>query len=400
MTLTGLEIQNQLRVESLEEYNIIDTETELLYDNITDLASKICETPISLISFLDKDRVWLKSNHGVETREVPKEHAFCNYAITGNEDVFIVNDSRTDSRLKNSLAVKYDPSIIFYAGIPLYDDNNVSLGALCIIDDKPKELSADQITSLKILANQVMALLKSRKQTTCLYQSVLKLNENNKKLEKFAYVVAHDLKSPLINISAISKHLSGHYTSDLDDDGKKLLSLIEQSSSELENNIEDILKYYKEDIEIQEKQSVINVKEFYSEFVELFKDESYLKIDLNTVFEEILSYKNVLKEIISNLISNSIRYHDKKEMLIEIGISENIRFYEFYIKDNGSGIPLHLHDKIFDLFMIGHNTDKKGKKGKGIGLAKTQRFIERLGGSIKVENNELDGCTFTFKIRK
>jgi len=98
-----------------------------------------------------------------------------------------------------------------------------------------------------------------------------------------------------------------------------------------------------------------------------------------------------------NLISNAIRYNDKKNIIIEIGVFENL---EFYVKDNGPGIADQLREKVFELFMVGHKSDKNGVKGKGIGLATVKKLVERSGGTIAVENEEEKGCKFTFQIKK
>lgn len=151
------------RLAHLESFSILDSFYESEYDDITTIASEICNTPISLISFVDNKRQWFKSHYGLNVSETPKEFAFCAHAINDPNNSFIVKDAREDIRFFDNPLVIGDPHVIFYAGIPLNGEEGFPLGTLCVIDHQPKELSQNQINSLKALSNQVMSLLKLRK---------------------------------------------------------------------------------------------------------------------------------------------------------------------------------------------------------------------------------------------
>lgn len=166
------------RLKALKAYNIIDTIEEQDYDYITKLAAQILKTPISLISIITEDRQWFKSHHGLKTRETPRDIAFCAHAINQPYEIFVVNDSRMDSRFSDNPLVENDPNVIFYAGVPLVNENGFAFGTLCTIDNKPRELDTGQIETLKILAKQVMNLLELRKKTK-------DVSDLNKELEKY-----------------------------------------------------------------------------------------------------------------------------------------------------------------------------------------------------------------------
>lgn len=151
------------RLEELDSYNILDTLSESDYDFITNMAAKITGSPISLISLIDDERQWFKSRFGLAAEETPREYAFCAHAINSEEDVFIVKDSAKDERFYDNPLAVGAPNVIFYAGVTLRAPNDLPLGTLCVIDDKSKDLSRDQISDLKKLGSQVMVLLNLRR---------------------------------------------------------------------------------------------------------------------------------------------------------------------------------------------------------------------------------------------
>ncbi len=152
------------RLAALDRYAILDSSPEQDYDDLTKLASEICQTPIALITLVDDKRQWFKSNYGLGIHETPREHAFCAHAIINPTETLIVTDSREDVRFADNPLVTGDPKIVFYAGVPLVDEDGFALGSLCVIDKAPKQLSQSQLSTLKILARQVVNLLTIRKQ--------------------------------------------------------------------------------------------------------------------------------------------------------------------------------------------------------------------------------------------
>ncbi|MDR6564524.1 MULTISPECIES: PAS domain S-box protein [unclassified Arcicella] len=152
-----------LRLKALDEYNILDTLPEEEFDRLTKLASVICGVPISLISLIDKDRQWFKSNIGLDANQTARDISFCQYTIVG-DTIFEVEDALLDDRFKNNILVNDFPNVRFYAGYPLIDPDGYALGSLCVIDNKVKKLNEDQQLALTILAKEVAAQLVARKE--------------------------------------------------------------------------------------------------------------------------------------------------------------------------------------------------------------------------------------------
>ena len=147
------------RLAALRAYNILDTLPEKQFDRITELASIICNTPISLVTLIDEHRQWFKSKKGMDINETTRDVAFCRYALMDN-DILEVEDATEDERFRKNPFVTDDESHIrFYAGYPLVDKNGHALGSLCVIDKVPRKLSDDQRKALKILGNAVLEMI-------------------------------------------------------------------------------------------------------------------------------------------------------------------------------------------------------------------------------------------------
>ena len=158
------------RLATLRGYEILDTEPEAAFDDLTSLASYICQTPIALISLIDAERQWFKSKVGLSVTETSRDVAFCASAIF-QSDVFIVPDASKDERFSENPLVVSEPKIRFYAGATLMTDGH-ALGTLCVIDQVPRTLSPEQLDSLRALSRQVQAQLELRRNLKRLGQSL------------------------------------------------------------------------------------------------------------------------------------------------------------------------------------------------------------------------------------
>lgn len=156
---------------------ILDSTEEQAYNDVTRLASGLCDAPISLISLIDSDRQWFKSKVGLSVSETPRQWSFCSHAIEEPDKVFVVTDATKDDRFKDNPLVTGSPNIRFYAGAPLVTASGEAIGSLCVIDSKPRELDPEKLKELQFLASQVVSMMEKRAEFLGLFEQ--KQNSGN-----------------------------------------------------------------------------------------------------------------------------------------------------------------------------------------------------------------------------
>ncbi|MFM9978649.1 MAG: GAF domain-containing protein, partial [Sphingomonadaceae bacterium] len=153
--------QENERLAALRRYDILDTPREADFDAIVNLASRICEAPISVINLIDAERQWFKAEVGLGVRETPLETSICAHAIL-EQDYVEIPDTLHDARMRDNALCLGDPGLRFYAGALLRSPEGLPIGTLCVLDHKPRQLDELQRLTLVTLAAQVVTQLNLR----------------------------------------------------------------------------------------------------------------------------------------------------------------------------------------------------------------------------------------------
>lgn len=229
-----------------------------------------------------------------------------------------------------------------------------------------------------------------------LKENLHELEKINKELDQFTYIVSHDLKAPLRAISSLATFLEEDLGNIMDVESKGNFSILKGRVERLENFINGLLEYSKAAKTANPEK--VDTGTLINEIIDWLSSPEHIKIKTTGNFPVLKTDKIRIEQVLSNLISNAIKYNDKKEGIVEIGCIDFEDWSQFYVQDNGPGIEQQFHEKIFELFQTLENRDKI--ESTGIGLAIVKKIVEESGGKIWIESEQGKGARFVFTYPK
>ncbi|WPU63324.1 GAF domain-containing sensor histidine kinase [Peredibacter starrii] len=392
------------RLMELKSYEILDTEREPAFDQITSLASVICGTPIAVISLLDAQRQWFKSAVGLDATETPRCVSFCDHAIR-QDGIMEISDATSDPRFSGNPLVIDAPYIRFYAGAPLISPNGHALGTLCVIDDKPGSLSEKQKASLMHLAEQVVAQMELRKKNLELTAAKRKLEDqqelliNKAKLQTIGELtggICHQISNPLTIIVGRAMMLRLRLK-------EKDVASKEEIMSELDvidqtvNRVSSVLKALKTySKDMGEEVTECHLEDLVEDSLLLMKSRmDKIEVDIDTEKRlKIKVNKNQLTQVILNVIGNSVEAlenHGNKQISVSAWSDDKHAYLD--IKDNGPGIKNTDAQNVFVPFF------STKPLHFGIGLSNAKAYLEQNQGKLLLLK-EQGPTTFRIQIPK
>ncbi|MFY8299857.1 ATP-binding protein [Pseudoalteromonas sp. SS15] len=383
MKSAPLATNEKLRIKTLERYEVLDTAAEQCFDDITKLASVICNAPISLVSLVDNNRQWFKSKVGLDADETSREIAFCSHAIL-EDHIFEIEDARNDERFFDNPLVTDGPKIRFYAGAPLLAPNGEAIGTLCAISNEPHKLTDEQRLALQTLAKQVIAQLELR-------LKIKQLKETNHAKDEFLSTISHELRTPLNAITGFSEILKE--SADIKALPKKQYEFIENiefSSHQLLEIVNSVLDLEKIDAgKMELKPQPVSLDKLFQSIMNMMASKAQQgEIELNYDIDSGLVTrffdvdKTKLTQIIVNIIGNAIKFTPQSKQV-------NVRFYlnkdklHIEVADQGIGISKTDQALLFDKFkQVGMHR----KEGTGLGLCISKGLVELMNGRIQLSS--------------
>ena len=229
-----------------------------------------------------------------------------------------------------------------------------------------------------------------------LQETISQLQRTNKDLRDFAYVAAHDLKTPLRGIATVTDWLEIEHGETLTDGAKEYLSILRQKTHRMYQLIDGLLRY--SDIEIARAPQVgVDVKQLVAEVVHDLAPPETMRIETDAL-PQITCHRSLFYRLFHHLIDNALRWANPSNGWVRIGHNEADDVHRFSVTDNGPGIPSRYHTKIFQIFQMLSPDDTS--KSTGIGLATAKKIVELHGGKIWVESEPGQGATFHFTVPK
>ncbi|CAM4025250.1 MULTISPECIES: sensor histidine kinase [Flavobacterium] len=250
----------------------------------------------------------------------------------------------------------------------------------------------EEFSSANYIKQQTQEIVKINKQRE---ELVINLEKQNKELSQYAHMVSHDLKAPLRSIDALINWFIEDNPEFINEKNKESLDLILFNVEKMDLLIGGILDYSSVDTKKTDDR-LIDINALVQELVQTLDVPKNITIKIDNVLPKIFGNDFRFNQLFQNLIQNAIKYNRKEVGLIEIGCKEDENVIEFYIKDNGMGIPEPYHNKIFEIF----SKLESNNQSSGIGLSIVKKIIEIYNGQIWLESQEDIGTTFYFTLPK
>jgi signal transduction histidine kinase len=387
------------RLEALRRYDLLDTPAEQAYDDLTQLASFICGTPISMVSLVDQHRQWFKSRVGITAQETARDVAFCAYAIMQDE-VFVVCDAVADSRFAKNPLVTVDPHIRFYAGAPLVTADGYALGTLCVMDRVPRTLSESQHDALQALSRQAVAQMELRRHVHDLTEAYRRLQTLDQLKSEFVSTVSHELRTPLTSIRGGLQLVLDTPDGVANPDDRELLTRALANAERLMRLTSDVLDLSRiESCRLELRRASCSVAQLVRTACDNVaglpnstgRVRARVAPDVGCVDVD----SDRIVQVLVNLLSNALKFSPASAM-VRIDARKRGSQVEIAVRDQGPGITAEDLARLFQPFQRLASTRQIG--GTGLGLAITKGLIEQHGGSIAVDTCPGAGATFTISL--
>lgn len=392
MIAAPLPVNEKDRLEALKRYGVLDSPAEHELEEIVQLASAICQTPISLVSLIDENRQWFKARIGLEVPETNRDIAFCSHVLL-EEDMMVVENALEDERFSDNPLVTHEPNIRFYAGTPLITPDGFKLGTLCIIDKQPRKLTEQQRFALKTLSKQVIKHFELSLQNK-------KLRELSQLQTRFLSILSHDMRNPLLGIGAVL---------DLMKEGeinqKDFSLLMKEASVQVDNVLNllnDIMEWASKANSSELSKETFNLHKLAVDCIELTKTSAQQKNNaLHMLIPEnffITADQEMIKLILRNLISNAIKFTENGSITIQV--EDTGTHWRVSVTDTGVGMSDEHMKRLLNSGKRFTTYGTKNEKGTGLGLFLCDEFVRKHGGELHIASTAGQGSAFSFTIRK
>lgn len=402
----------QERQSALDLYSILDTSSEEAFDDLTQIASRVCRTPIALVSLVDKERQWFKSKVGIDATETPRRVAFCAHAILEPTSVLVVPDPRDDIRFADNPLVTSEPKIRFYAGAPLVDPDGHALGTLCVIDRQPRQLDNDQIETLRALARQVIGQMELRKKyfelrelAAGLERSKNELERRNAEINSFYHTLAHELKTPLTAVREFVSIVMDRIAGPIGEEQHQYLATAKVCCDQIRTHIDDLLDMTRLEtgkLALEPRRSSIarTISLVVASTLSTATEQQLsLSEQMLSELPPVLIDERRIAQVLANLIGNAIKFTPPGgHIVVSAQYVPNENVVKVAVSDTGVGIEPQHRERIFDRLYQVKTDDATIKGGLGIGLSLCREIVRLHGGSIDVESEPGKGAKFIFSV--
>lgn len=364
------------RLRALQASELLDSPAEAAFDRATKLASTLIGAPVSLVSLVDGERQFFKSQIGLPEpwatkRETPLSHSFCQYVVK-SDATFEVADARRHPLVSDSLAIA-DLEVISYLGVPIRSPDGDVLGSFCVIDHEPREWTSREHELLSDIAAQVMTEIRLR-------QAVRDVAALLHQQDEILDIVAHDVRSPAAAISMAAETMER----DTDNDRKEhMIAILRRQSARIISLAESLLAG------TQLEPAPVDIARVVAQVVEA-SSMAEDRVVTDSVESLVVSVPVMaVEQILTNVIDNA---HRHTEGPVRVGAATHDDLLVLVVADDGPGV-----EDPERLFTRGRRGDTSAS-GYGLGMYIVRLLVDRLGGDVTIDSGPDRGTTVIITI--
>lgn len=377
-----------LRLEKLREYQILDTHSEDNFDKIALMASQVFNCPNAFISFIDEKRIFIKSNlSSLDINELPREGTIAERVIEC-DDVVVYNDTHKHPELAENPFVKMPNGVRFVTAVPLKSPEGYNVGLLSVADNVPREVTNLQLDMLRTLSKLIIDKLENRLRYRKSIESQINLMN----------IALHEIKNPLASINLANDIIRKDVST-----AGRMTDMIKSSVGMIQKRLANLLTQS----ELEEKDLVLNIeqinlKEMFIRLLnnfELLANRKKQVIELNCMDNLIVEGdRSKISDVLHNLLSNAIKY-SYLNTTIRVSAREAGNYMHIEVKDEGQGLNFEDIQKLFTKFAKLSSKPTGRETSNGLGLSITKSFVELHRGNIYAMSPGKDkGTTFIVSI--
>jgi len=393
MQLNPIETKELERLRELYYTEILDTPSEADFDDIVKLAAQTLNMPVSLITFIDSDRQWIKAKINVSVCETGRNEAICNYTIQQNE-VFEVPNLSEDARFSHFPYVKEGPAYKYYAGAPLVTSKGYKLGSLCVLDVESRQLTAGQKAALQVLARHVVSLIELRVRN----REMARLSEMQNKVIS---IIGHDVRNPLASFRVMLDLLDDKSKDFDEEEAAEMNELLRKQMDSTLDLLSNLVQWGKLHIRLGKSlPGSIDVHRLVNHVVRPLEFSATSKGNkiVTTIPKETYLYadEQALEFVLRNLLTNANKFTENGTITITHQFTNNQHLIS--VTDTGVGMDEQQIQKV--LYETGNHftSGTQAEKGSGLGLILVREFLAKVNSSLSIQSTPGAGTTVSFNI--
>ena len=365
---------------AVHSYGLLDAARPVVLDDLTRLAARIFDTPMSTVSLIDRDRQWFAGATGMSGNEDPRGVSFCAHLVDHPRPL-VVEDAREDDRFRSYANVTGAPFIRFYAGVPLVSEDGYVLGSVCVIDREPRRIGDRQVEMLGDLAAQAYGHLESIRDQIRLTALDSELTRLTRREQDLIATVSHELRTPVATMQGYLEMLAEQeelapY--------RRLIEPIRRNGDRLVRMVDHLLAGARADDTPPRAERLVDLAEAARDAVDACETLAATRgvpvtLTIKTDQVYVVGEAPALAQAVEHLLRNAILFSPPGSA-VRVGLDGA----EVEVSDDGAGIPDEELPYVFERFYRGRHAEEQAVPGMGLGLAIAWRIVSAHGGRLVV----------------